>query len=98
VSHGSSFEDISRITAAIGIDRPVLVAVRISGGRLVSSGGTEHWAMVVGYDQNYGGQLILNDPGTNSGNKIRYSLTTFDNSWRSVAMDGYTRVYVPCWR
>lgn len=93
VTYGSSSNDITRIVEAVYWGRPVIVGVMISGGRLVSSGGVAHWALVVGYDQNYGGQLILNDPGTNSGNKKRISMGDFDATWRTQG-----RIYAPVWR
>ncbi len=91
VRYGSSYDDISQILAEIQNGKPVIVGVMISGGRLVSSGGIAHWSLAVGYDQGTG-EIILNDPGTNSGNKVHYKFATFDASWRTQG-----RIFVPVW-
>lgn len=69
--------------------RPVIVGVMISGGRLVSSGGVAHWAVAKGWDS----RIILNDPGSSSGNCIPYSVAAFEASWATQG-----KVYVPVWK
>jgi len=84
VYNGSSFDDILNY----GCDGfPVIAGVMISGGNLVSSGGLAHWVIVVGYD---GCNVIINDPGSSSGNARRYSLATFVASWSTQA-----KIYMP---
>lgn len=90
--------DLSNVLWNIEWGHPVICAVRISGGNIVTSGGVEHWTLVVGYDRNYGGQVILNDPGTNSGNKKRVNVGTFLQSWSSVWMGSKNRIWVPVWK
>jgi len=58
--------------------KPCIVGVMIKGGKLVNAGGVAHWAIVVGWD---GANVILNDPGTKSGNHIKYSRAAFDATW-----------------
>ncbi len=69
--------------------RPTIVGCMISGGRLVSSGGRAHWALAVGWD----GNVILHDPGTNSGRYIRYSVAAFEASWATQS-----KIYIPVYR
>ncbi len=66
---------------------PIIVGVQIKTGRLVSSGGVAHWAIVAGCD---GNKIILNDPGTNSGNGIKYDVATFTASWATQG-----KIYMP---
>lgn len=67
---------------------PVIVGVKIKKGRLVSGkDGDGHWAIVVGCD---GNKIILNDPGTNSGNGIKYDAATFIASWATQG-----KIYMP---
>lgn len=60
-------------------NQPVICGVMISGGRLVASGGKAHWVVLLGSDSY--GNVILNDPGTNYGNHIKYSASAFYGSW-----------------
>lgn len=83
--YGSTPQDVVN---QLTYGRPCIVGVRISGGRLVSSGGVAHWALVVGWD----GDIIVNDPGSSSGNHRRYSIATFDASWATSG-----RKYIPVW-
>ncbi len=95
IQYGSSSSDITKVLYGIYLGHPVLVGVRISGGDLVSSGGSAHWVLAVGFDQ-ANNQIILNDPGTDRnvrrGDHIRYSLSTFDASWSTSG-----RMYVSIW-
>lgn len=72
---GSTVDDIL-IQAYSG--KPCIAHVRISGGVLVSTGGVDHWTLVVGYD---GYNVITNDPGSSSGFNKAYSKATFTASW-----------------
>lgn len=74
---------------------PCIAGVRIAGGNLVSSGGVEHWVLVVGWDwPNY---IYVNDPGSSSGNHRRYTIATFNASWASCYFLNHNRVYIPVW-
>lgn len=70
---------------------PVIVGVLIKKGKLVSNvkdkDAASHWAIVVGCD---GNKVILNDPGTNSGNGIKYDVATFTSSWATQG-----KIYMP---
>ena len=77
-----------QVVAQLVNGRPSIVGVRIQGGNLVASGGTLHWALVVGWD----GTIIVNDPGSSSGNHRHYSITAFNASWASQ-----NRIYIPVW-
>jgi len=87
VCNGSTPEDVVNQTAN---GRPCIVGVMISNGSLVSRGGVAHWAIVVGWD---GRNIILNDPGTNRGNHIAYSIDAFNASWATQG-----KIYMPVWR
>lgn len=87
VGNGSTPEDV--VNQAVR-GRPCIVGVMINGGRLVSDGGIAHWALVVGWD---GRNIILNDPGTNSGNHIAYSVAAFNASWATQG-----KIYISVWR
>lgn len=76
--HGNHPDDVV-MEAANG--NPPIAGVMISGGILCSSGGVSHWVLVVGWD---GSHVILNDPGTVSGNHIgRYTIADFERSWNT---------------
>ena len=86
VYYGNQPDDI---IMEVAHGRPVLAGVRISGGRLVGSGGTPHWVLVVGWD----GRIIIHDPGTSSGRYKRYSVAAFRDSWEEEG-----KIYVPVFR
>jgi hypothetical protein len=67
---------------------PPIMAVMISGGRLVATGGVAHWVLLVGWEAATR-TVIVNDPGTRNGNGIRYPAADFDKSWKTQ-----DRVYV----
>lgn len=86
VRNGSNITDVLK---ELNAGRPVIVGVKISGGKVVSSGGVAHWALAVGWNAR-DGKIILNDPGTNSGRQIQYSVSAFDASWVTQG-----RIYAP---
>lgn len=86
VYYGAGADDVINEVAK---GRPTIVGVMISGGRLVGSGGRLHWALAVGWD----GNIILHDPGTNSGRYIRYSVSAFELSWKTQQ-----KIYIPVYR
>lgn len=85
ILYGSCVDDI--LSQAYS-GKPCIVHVRISGGTLVSSGGVEHWVLVVGFD---GYNVIVNDPGSSSGNGRAYSKASFFASWSSAG----NKLYMP---
>lgn len=87
VYYGNRADDIVNEMAK---GRPVIVGVKISGGRLSSSSGVAHWALAVGYEPGY---IYLNDPGTSSGRFIKYAISTFEASWATQG-----KIYVPVWK
>lgn len=82
----ASLEQLINVVAS---GKPCIVGVKISGGKLVSSGGVDHWALVVGWN----GNVIVNDPGSSSGNHRSYSVAAFDASWATSG-----RSYMAVWR
>jgi len=86
VYYGNQPDDIINEVAH---GRPVLAGVRIKDGKLVGSGGTSHWVLVVGWD----GRIVIHDPGTSSGRYKRYSIAAFRDSWEEEG-----KIYVPVFR
>ena len=84
---GSAPDDV--INEVVNNRRPTIVGVMIKDGKLVSSGGAEHWALCVGWN----GKVILHDPGTIYGKYIAYPKEEFDKSWATQR-----RVYIPVYR
>lgn len=82
----TTLEQLINLVAA---GKPCIVGVRISSGKLVASGGIDHWALVVGWN----GNVIVNDPGSSSGNHRSYSVAAFDASWATSG-----RNYMAVWR
>jgi hypothetical protein len=89
ISGPSCGTDVCSVLKEIYYGRPCVVGVRISSGRLVSSGGVAHWVLVIGWNPKMG-EVILNDPGTRSGRMIAYKVADFEASWKTSS-----RVYVP---
>ena len=89
VLNGGSFNSV---LYQLNMGRPCIVGVKISGGKIVSSGGVAHWALAVGYDP-IKHQMILNDPGTRSGRYVRLSMPDFEKSWATQG-----RIYAPVWK
>lgn len=83
--------DTTDITRQLAQGCPVIAGVRISGGKLGTSG-VDHWCMVVGWDPQKR-ELILNDPGTVTGHFKHISLTDFDATWATSG-----RIYAAVWR
>ena len=77
----------------LSLNKPVIVEIRIARvnkmEQMVTSGGTQHWALAVGFDPQTQ-KIILNDPGSNSGKMVTYPIGDFDKSW---ALGG--RIYSP---
>lgn len=69
--------------------KPCIVGVMIKNGKLVSSGGVAHWALVVGWD----GQIVMHDPGTSTGSFKKYSVAAFEASWATQG-----KSYMPVWK
>lgn len=84
-----SGKDITSVLDQLKAGFPVIVGVQISGGQLVSSGGSAHWALAVGWDGR-NNQIILNDPGTKGGRQKPYSVADFEKSWATQ-----NRIYAP---
>ena len=65
---------------------PVICGVMIKKGRIVSSGGTAHWVLAVGWN----GNVILHDPGSSYGCYRQISVSDFEASWATQG-----KIYVP---
>lgn len=84
---GATTDNLSRIFRAIAAGVPVIVSTEISNGYIVTTSATDHWCVLVGYDQGGGGQVILHNPGTSDdsvGGKGKFhhmSIADFMKTW-----------------
>lgn len=77
--------------------RPVIAGVMFdtSTKRLATSGGSGrigHFVICVGWDGR-SRKMIVNDPGTSSGNRYQYAVDVFETSWATPG-----KVYIPVYR
>jgi hypothetical protein len=84
---GATEVNLGRIFKAINAGVPVIACVEISGGAIVPWNATDHWVVVVGYNQGNGGEVILHNPGTTDsavGGKGKFHhmrISDFMKSW-----------------